>query len=97
MTRFAVLAPLALAACATSMPEAPSAPDQVPGTRCDAGVVAALVGRPADAVLAEAQRLSGAATTRRYVTGAVVTQDFRADRLNVETDAAGVVVKFSCG
>lgn len=75
----------------------PAGGAEAPGTRCDAGAAAALVGRAADASLAEAQRLSGARTVRRYATGDAVTMDYRADRLNVETDAGGTIVKLSCG
>jgi len=90
-----------LAGCAPKMaaPVAatPAAGAEAPGTRCDAGVAAALVGRQADASVAEAQRLSGARTVRRYATGDALTMDYRADRLNVETDARGTIVKLSCG
>ena len=64
---------------------------------CDAAKVQQLVGQPADGATAEAQRLSGARDVRRYGPGAALTMDYRADRLNVETDAAGVIVKLSCG
>lgn len=93
------IAPLAalplLAACVTQRPDPVASP--VPGTKCDANAAMALIGRPADEATAEAQRLSGAGAVRRYRTGDPVTMDFRADRLNVETDAAGTIVKLSCG
>ena len=76
---------------------APPVEPAAPGTKCDANAAQGLIGRPADASAAEAQRLSGAGTVRRYRTGDAVTMDFRADRLNVETDAAGAIVKLSCG
>lgn len=91
---------LLLAACAR--PEAPAptpgpAPGPAAGVRCDANAAQALVGQPADAVIAQAQRLSGARVVRRYRTGDPLTMDLRPDRLDVETDAAGVVVKLGCG
>lgn len=94
---------LSLAACAQQTPApAPASPagsagSAAPGTQCDANALGALVGQPAEAVVVKAQQQSGAKTVRRYETGAMLTMDFRADRLNIETDAAGKVVKFSCG
>ena len=70
---------------------------EVPGAKCDANPAQALIGQRADAVADKAKRLSGARSVRRYVTGAILTMDFRADRLNVETDAGGVIVKLTCG
>jgi hypothetical protein len=85
---------------ATPAPAAPTvgvAGGDVPGTRCDADAARSLVGRSADASVNEAKRLSGARTTRRYRSGDAVTMDFRADRLDIETDANGTIVKLSCG
>lgn len=86
---------LALGACAK--PATPVAPNEAPGVQCDANAVQALVGRMASEVTAEAQQRSGARAVRSYRSGDAVTMDFRPDRLNVERDAAGKVVKFSCG
>ncbi|TCP37474.1 I78 family peptidase inhibitor [Sphingomonas sp. BK235] len=103
MSRVAVVSVvlIALAGCAPKAAAPVAAPPvaggEVPGTRCDAGAAAALVGRAANASAAEAQRLSGARTVRRYATGDALTMDYRADRLNVETDARGTIVKLSCG
>lgn len=100
MKRIAPLAPalsLAIAACNAQTPPPASAQPEAPGTQCDANRLGAFVGKSADNVTADAQRASGAKTVRRYETGAALTMDFRADRLNVETDATGKVVKFSCG
>ena len=94
--RVAPLALLPFLGACMAVGASPAEPP-APGTKCDANAAQGLVGRPADASVAEAQRLSGAATVRRYRTGDAVTMDFRADRLNVETDAAGAIVKLSCG
>lgn len=95
MIRMAMAA-LLLAGCATNGAAAPESAE-VPGKRCDSNAAASLVGKQAVDVAAEALRLSGAGSIRQYRTGDAVTQDFRADRLNIETDANGAVVKFSCG
>ena len=94
----ACIALVALAGCAPK-PVSPVAATPTAGgdARCDVSAATALVGRSADASLAEAQRLSGARTVRRYATGDALTMDYRADRLNVETDAGGTIVKLSCG
>ena len=95
--RRATLAALPLLAACASQGTPPAAEMPAPGTQCNANAAQGLVGRPADAAVAEAQRLSGARTVRRYASGDAVTMDFRAGRLNVETDAAGTIVKLSCG
>lgn len=84
-----------LAACAAQ--ESPPAAMPAPGTQCDANAAMKLLGQPADTGTAEAKRLSGARSVRRYRSGSPITMDFRPDRLNVETDAAGTIVKLSCG
>ncbi|KQN93019.1 hypothetical protein ASE95_10575 [Sphingomonas sp. Leaf231] len=86
-----------LTAAGCAKPALPVAGNVTPGVQCDANAAQALVGRPAAQVAAEAQRLSGARSVRRYATGDMLTMDFRPDRLNIETDAAGNVVKLSCG
>ena len=99
MRLIAALAVLPLLSACPARTDLPAAapPPPAPGTQCDANPAQGLVGRPADNSVAKAQRLSGAGTVRRYRTGDAVTMDFRADRLNVETDAAGTIVKLSCG
>lgn len=96
MTRsIGMLALLTLGACAK--PAAPIAEATAPGVQCDANAVQSLVGRMATDVTAEAQKRSGARSVRSYRSGDAVTMDFRPDRLNVERDATGKVVKFTCG
>ena len=86
---------LALGACAK--PVTPVAANEAPGVQCDANAVQSLVGQMAADVTAEAQKRSGGRAVRSYRSGDALTMDFRPDRLNIERDAAGKVVKFSCG
>ena len=66
--------------------------------RCDAGRAQSLLGRTRSAeVEAEALRLTGAATMRWLEPGAIVTQDYREDRLNIHVDAKDRIVRFNCG
>lgn len=92
---------LALGACTPTAQQAadPATPSdaQQAGAQCDAGAIQDLIGQNAEAVTNDAKTRSGAETVRRYTTGSPVTMDFRPDRLNIETDAAGVVVKLGCG
>lgn len=82
----------ALAACTTSSPDAAG-----PAGSCDAARVQDLVGEAAASHAAAAQRRSGARQTRIYETGSPVTMDYRPDRLNIETDRNGAIVRLSCG
>lgn len=65
---------------------------------CRAEPVATLVGkRVTPALLADAKARSHSAKVRTIAPGDLVSMDFRGDRLNIETDAAGRVVKMRCG
>lgn len=98
MKALVVTAMVALAGCTTGGAAGDPAPvAQSSGGSCNAAAVQDLVGKPAAENAADAQRRAGAATTRRYESGSAVTMDYRADRLNIETDAAGAIVKLSCG
>jgi hypothetical protein len=91
-----VLTALALAGCAAAPNDVASAPAPVEAT-CNAATVQDLVGKPATAAQDDAKRRSGAASVRAYPSGAALTMDYRAERLNIETDASGTIVKLSCG
>jgi hypothetical protein len=68
------------------------------GYVCNAGRVQSLVGREATSALgAEALRLSGARTIRWIPPGAMVTMDYREDRLNIELDGRNRVTQLRCG
>lgn len=65
--------------------------------RCDAEAAQQLVGKtkPTDA---DAARLTGARSVRQIEPGQMVTQDYREDRVTIETDpASGRVVAARCG
>lgn len=68
------------------------------GGLCDAAKVQDLVGQ----VLSEERQrtalaTSGARSLRVVPPGTAVTMDFREDRLNIDTDAAGKVLAVKCG
>ncbi len=65
---------------------------------CKAGVAADSIGRKDTPELrAEVARKVGHSRIRWLPPGTIVTQDFRGDRLNVDIDAGGVVVRARCG
>ena len=88
-----IAAAVLTAGCATAAP-----PERGAGGKCDAAKARKLIGRTRSAELgAEAKRLSGATALRWIAPGTMVTMDYREDRLNLRTDAAGKVVKVDCG
>ncbi|OWK34003.1 I78 family peptidase inhibitor [Sphingomonas dokdonensis] len=89
-----VAAAVMLAGC-TTMDDATSA-TPAPAA-CNAAAVQDLLGKSATTVQAAAKQRAGAALVRTYESGSPVTMDYRADRLNIETDAGGTIVKLSCG
>lgn len=92
MSRFALLA-LLLSGAAPAQ-TAPS----VPPRYCDAKGLDDLVGTPATSEIGtQALRRSHAGTMRWIRPGAMVTMDFRNDRLNITTDKRNVVTGFKCG
>lgn len=76
---------MGLAGCVTETAEVADA--------CGAGALQGLVGQPLAAL--DAVRVTG--PLRVIAPGMAVTMDFRADRLNVEHDAARVITRISCG
>ncbi|ARE83818.1 putative secreted protein [Roseovarius sp. TM1035] len=76
----------ALAGCVGPQDKAPE------GDACGAAQMQALIGTPV-----AAQDFSGRAAVRILPPGAMVTMDYRPDRLNVEHDADGVITRIACG
>ncbi len=95
------LAALAVAGCAGSRPQTADGPagarEPLPG--CDAQAAAAvLIGRTRSATVeAQALERSGARSIRWIAPGEAVTMDYQAERLNVELDAGGRVIRTRCG
>jgi hypothetical protein len=59
---------------------------------CGAAQMQVLIGTPV-----AAQDFSGHDAVRILPPGAMVTMDYRPDRLNVEHDAGGVITRIACG
>jgi hypothetical protein len=99
--RRAALLSLFAAACAAAQHE-PKDPADMPKERgsgtCNAANAKAVIGRMrSDAAAAEAKRLSGAAASRWVPMGAMVTMDYRPDRLNIHLDKDGRILSLDCG
>lgn len=95
MIRPAVLLTLLpLAACMTT----PKAEGPADGSGCGDAKAADLIGkRWTEALRAPTQKRTGARDLRVIAPGDAVTMDYRPDRLNIETDAEGKVVRLKCG
>ena len=69
----------------------------LPAKECDAAPARVLIGkRISPAVEAQAKRLSGARTVRSLRPAAVVTMEYRADRLNIHLDRKGRIARVQC-
>jgi hypothetical protein len=91
---------MTMAACtvAASSGEEPAVPERGTGRTCDSSKAQSLVGRVADdALAAEAMRLTGAGALRWVPMGAMVTMDYRPDRLNIHLGPKNEVTKVACG
>ena len=87
---------LALTACAAPPPPEPAAP-ALPGG-CDASKAQFAVGHPPGlAIQDQARERSGARMVRTLRPGQLVTMEYNAERLNLELDAGGTVVRVRCG
>src|SRR5690606_32102655 len=65
---------------------------------CNAEAVQGLVGQEAsEAVVSQATADSGSASVRVLGPQDAATMDYRQDRLNIETDAAGIIQSLRCG
>ncbi|MGE7204466.1 I78 family peptidase inhibitor [Sphingomonas sp. NPDC019816] len=94
MRLLTVAALLPVMACTTT-----PKPEDAPGLLdCGETRVADLLGKPwTEAMRAPTLKRTGARTIRVIAPGDAVTMDYRTDRLNIETDAAGRVTKVRCG
>ena len=98
MRKFFLLAPLALAACASTAP-----PGDVPhhgagGYTCRPDDLGQFTGRPATQALgAEMQRVSGARILQWVGHGMMVTMEFSPERLRVYLTADNRVERANCG
>jgi hypothetical protein len=91
---------MTMAACttATTGGEEPAVPERGSGKTCEAAKAQPLLGRIADeALAAEAMRLTGAGALRWVPMGAMVTMDYRPDRLNIHLGPKNEVTKIACG
>ena len=85
--RLAILACLTLPACLPAAPDAPAA------DLCEAGTLQHLVGATPDSF----DFNSLGHPLRLLPHGAMMTMDYRPDRLNVSLDAQGVIDRIWCG
>ena len=97
MHKFMLLAPAALAGCATAAP--PAAPVAGAGIyTCRPDGLGQFTGQPATQALgAEMQRVSGARHLQWVGHGMMVTMDFSPERLRVFLTADNRVERASCG
>jgi hypothetical protein len=89
------------AGCA-QVPPADAAEEENPAEHgsgtCDASKGQSLIGRTRSGALGEeAKRLTGATALRWIPPGAMVTMDYREDRVNLELDARNKVTVVRCG
>lgn len=88
---------------ATSDAPAAAAPQPAPASSeetamCDATRAEFAVGQAySDALAEQARAAAGARIVRRLVPGQMVTMEFSAERLNLDTDASGKVAAVRCG
>ncbi|WP_237151450.1 I78 family peptidase inhibitor [Oryzibacter oryziterrae] len=79
-----------------------ASPKTMPGPSsteaCSTEQLTDLIGQPAsEANIAKASQVSGARSVRVIKVGAMVTMDFRTDRLNIELSKDGRIARLRCG
>jgi hypothetical protein len=95
-----LLAASVVAACGQqpTWVHAPVASSAVAGETCDAAGAQFAVGRPLDVQLErDARARSGAKVVRVVRPGQMITLEFNAQRLNIEVDGTGRVIRVRCG
>ena len=94
------LTAFALAGCTATVSDPGQAVPQAGAIQplaCDLSRAEGFIGKPGDAVAEDARAAAGATSVRVIRPGQAVTDDYRVDRLNLETDDAGIVVRVRCG
>ncbi|WP_449116825.1 I78 family peptidase inhibitor [Pseudomonas viridiflava] len=77
--------------------EAPAASNAVPG-RCDAEPAQFAIGKQASIdLLTQVRSRSGSMDARILGPNDMVTLEYRSERVNVNTDASGKVIRINCG
>jgi Peptidase inhibitor I78 family len=95
MRRLAFAAPMVLAACAATQPPVHG---QTPGHRCDAAGTDQFIGRQASGAAGAAiMAATHAAVLRWAPPGAMLTMDYREDRVTVRTGRGGRITAVACG
>ncbi|WP_462378972.1 I78 family peptidase inhibitor [Pseudomonas sp. Marseille-QA0892] len=104
-----IIVAMATFATACSTTDAPSSSSASPASsstsstvpadgRCDSTAAQAFAGKPiSEALVEQAQRTTGAGNVRVLRPGDAMTMDYDSTRLNLDTDAAGVAQRASCG
>jgi len=91
MRKLLLIAPIALAACAT-------APAETPARECKTEGTDQFIGQPGTSETGAAILAATHSTTLRWAPpGSMMTMDFRADRVTVTLDGANKVTKINCG
>ena len=94
------LTAFALAGCTATVSDPGQAVPQAGAIQplaCNLSRAESFIGKPGEAVAEDARVAAGATSVRVVRPGQMVTQDYRVDRLNLETDDAGIVVRVRCG
>jgi len=94
------LATIALAGCTPTVSDRGQAVPEagaIPPAACNQIRAEAYIGKDAAAIADQARAAAGAEAVRLIGPGQAVTQDYRNDRLNIETDATGRAVRVRCG
>lgn len=83
---------------APAQPPAASGPGGLDDDPCDAAAAQSLVGQQAsDEIIERARVAAGAGMARTLHPDQAVTMEYRAGRLNIDIDHAGVITGFRCG
>ncbi len=94
MRRLLLIAPIALAACAT----APAVHGETPGHECQADGTGQFIGQAGTSETGAAILTATHAAVLRWAPpGAMMTMDFSADRVTVTLDRNNKITKINCG